>query len=366
MVENKKPLKELFSLLIIITVMIVGLFLTSGVTNAIENEAKDAREACTALSNKEQCYAKVFAGITKKSDMARAFEVLRRLQEMDPEARGCHFISHSISMAETEKDPSRWKEIMNNAPQDCSYGAVHGPLEYYASTFPDGKLPKNEIGSLCNNPDINNCSHGLGHVLLIVNENNIDESAEDCETLPHDEMARFECLTGVFMERSTAINLVAHGLAKKEALNWSVMLPETEALCREQSGTRAIACWKETVHVALVALRYDPQKIIDFCESSNDKTTARECIDHSLGVQAAQYDFDLSRASIICDARAKAPDFKARCYPHLVSSVLSTIPQELPGAKKFCSSLEREYQDSCFFIIKNFENRKPGTIKTLD
>lgn len=356
--------KKVWPIPTLILATVAGFFLIENKTS-LAKDVENIYEACLSIQNKEQCYGKAFGNLTKKTDMPYAFEVLHGLQEKDQGARGCHFIAHSISLAETSKNPARWKEVMNSAPQDCSYGAVHGALEYYASTFPDGKLPKHEIGNLCNNPDTNNCSHGLGHVLLVVNENDVNESASDCEALPHDARAKFECLTGVFMERSTAINLVAHGLADREALNWLTMLPQTEALCRVQSGTRAVACWKETVHVGVVALKNDPQKVIELCERAPSELATKECIDHSLGVIAGTQNFDLFKLQGVCEAQVKAPDFKDRCYPTLVASVLSTIPTEINTAKNFCASIANLYQKSCFRMIENFE-RGFRTPQTLD
>lgn len=350
---------------LIVLIAIAMFFWVGNMKDSFAKDIDEIKEACEELAYREQCYAKAFGNLTKKTDMVYAFEVLRGLQRMDPQANGCHFIAHSISIAETEKDPLHWREVVNAAPAECSYGAVHGPLEYYASTFPEGKIPKNEIGTLCNNPDTNNCSHGLGHLLLVVNENNIDESASDCEALPHNAYSKFECLTGVFMERSTATNLVIHGLAGEEAFRWIERLPELEKLCREQTGTRSVACWKEIAHVALVNLRHDPQKIVDFCQSSPGEKEARECIDHSIGIMAAGRNFSFSKMMPICEANALASDFKKRCYPILVGATLASLPSEIPAAKKFCSSLETIYHESCFKIIQHHENKKVGR-KTTD
>lgn len=322
------------------------------------SEVLKIKKECQALENREQCYAKAFANLTETADMGHAFAVLRELQEIEPQARGCHFIAHSISTAETQKDPSRWKELMNSAPQDCSYGGAHGALEVYASTFPDGKLPKTEIPSLCNNPDTNNCTHILGHLTLVETENDIEESTKICQSLPHNDFAKFECLTGVFMERITAFNLVDHGLATKEALNWPARVPELETLCREQSGVNSAACWKEIVHVVLVKVRNDPQKLVDFCETAPGEEETRECIDHALGIIAAGYNFDLGKMHPICETRVKAADFKDRCYAHLVSSTLSTIPAEVPEAKGFCASIDASYQKSCFNMLDNFTKNR--------
>ena len=340
---------EIKPLSILVVLASLLLFLPS----KSNSEIVKIRKECQALQNKEQCYAKAFEKLTKETNWNHSFAVLRELQKIDPEARGCHFIAHSITIAETEKDPSRWREIMNSAPQDCSYGAAHGALEVYANTFPSGKLPKEEIPGICNNPDTSNCTHILGHLLLILNENDIPESLAGCRSLPHDEKGKFECLTGVFMERITAFNLKTHGLATKEALNWPARVPELEALCREQIGTNSVACWKEIVHAVLVKVRNDPQKLADFCQTAPGEKETRECIDHALGIMAAGYNFNLSRMKPICETEVEAPDFKDRCYAHLVGATLSTIPSEKPAAKKFCRSIDPQYQKSCLARIEN-------------
>jgi hypothetical protein len=145
------------------------------------------------------------------------------------------------------------------------------------------------------------------------------------------------------------------------------MIPELEELCREQpAGTpSSIACWKEIAHAVLAKVRNNPQDIVDFCETAPGEEETQECIDHSLGIMAAGYNFDLERMHPICEAQVEAPDFKDRCYAHLVSSTLSTIPQEVPAARRFCSSIEKEYQQSCFGMIDNIV-RYRDTIKAIN
>src|SRR3989344_7566248 len=177
--------RKIFLLLIIL----VSIFIFDKIVPNGSSEVKKIAEACQELQSREQCYAKAFENLTKETGRDHAFGVLRKLQKIDQQARGCHFIAHSISTAETRKDVSKWKELMNTAPRDCSYGAAHGALEVYASTFPDGKLPKEEIPDLCSNPDTNNCTHILGHLLLVLNENDIPESLKSCQSLPHNNLA---------------------------------------------------------------------------------------------------------------------------------------------------------------------------------
>jgi hypothetical protein len=200
----------------------------------------------------------------------------------------------------------------------------------------------------------------------VVNGNDIDESSSDCEALPHNEGAKFECLTGVFMERITAFNLETHGLAGKEALNWPARVPELEALCRQQKETRSIACWREIVHAVLVKFNNNLQKTVDFCETAPGQWETYNCIQHSLGIVAGAYDFEIEKMGSVCDVQVKVPNFKSSCYPHLVSATLSTRPSEISDAKLFCSQLETRYAHSCLQAVENFDRGGSATIRATD
>ncbi len=351
MAENNTFKKDDWWMLAALAVIIGGIifFSTPSPKSAQAGDVSKAYEACKELSNKEGCYVKFFEQLTQAHDWQYSFSILRELQRKDPEANGCHFIAHGITRAETEKDTSKWREIMNAAPPDCSYGAAHGALEAYADTFPGGKLPESQWPTVCDNPDYHNCTHALGHLLLVLTENNIPRSLAQCDSLPHNDYSKFECITGVFMERITAINLEIHGLATKEALNWPARVPELEALCREQTpgSNYSAACWKEIVHAVLIKVHDDPQQLVNFCEMAPGERETRECIDHSIGIMAAGGNFDFSSNRHLCDVRVKATDYKERCYTGLISSTLSTIPTKRGEAERFCASLEPAYQDSC-------------------
>lgn len=342
--------------------IIVGAaVIIAGVTFAIRarqtgnTAARDAREAydeCRELSGKEFCYATYFRNLTAATDWRHAFDTLHALQKIDSQANGCHLIAHGISRAETLKDPSTWREIMNAAPQECSYGAAHGALEVHAASFPDGKLPATEIQTVCDNPDTNNCTHILGHLLLVMKERDIASSLKACESLPHNATAKFECLTGVFMEEITANNLVEHGLADESALNWPARFGELQKLCSAQTGTDSAACWKEITHVAVVSLQ-EPQKVFDFCETAPGARERYECANHAIGILAGTMNFDFQRTRAICEAEVIDPGFKQNCYQQLIYSTVSTLPNAVPEAERFCASLASEYRDSCGKAVRN-------------
>lgn len=325
------------------------------------SEAEKIKESCAALEKKESCYGKAFASYTKKTDMARAFETLHELQVIDEQARGCHFIAHSISIAETQKDPSKWREVMMAAPPECSYGAAHGALEVHASAEPNGRLSEAEIPDICPNPDTKNCTHILGHLLLVMKEDDLNGSLANCESLPHGAMGIFECLTGVFMERITAINLEAHGLASPSALNWPERVPELKALCQKQSGERAVACWKELVHVLAAKYGPDMNKVGAECAAAPAERARQQCLEHAVGVIGGMLSFDFAKTREICLANVNFPGFKERCYPQLISSTLSTLPREANEAKAFCGSIEERFRAGCLESVRLMDWNKPAS-----
>lgn len=343
--------------LVILIILAAGLaalpYLIKSRETGLAQAADDIRQNCRDNQSKEQCYAKAFTQLTKERDMDFAFATLTEVQKMDPAANGCHFIAHSITIAETEKNPDNWKAVMRRAPQNCSYGGAHGALEVHAASFPDGKLPRSEVMTVCDVPDTNNCTHILGHLILVMQNNDIPASTPLCKALPHDERGIFECLTGIFMERITAINLVEHGLADQSSLNWPERLPELKVLCLAQSGIDSVACWKEITHVALVAFSYDPQKMIDFCNLAPASLAREECADHAVGIMAGNKNFDLTRLGDTCAVKTPDGTFQDRCYAQLVSATLSTLPHASGQAVAFCYNLAERFFKECYTMIGN-------------
>jgi hypothetical protein len=354
---DAKPLigkRELFILgaALVVAGAILAVRTPGAASDPAAAEARKAMSECRTLSLKEYCYATYFRNLTTATDWHHAFDVLHALQKLDVSANGCHLIAHGISRAETEKDPAKWREIMNEAPQECSYGAAHGALEIHAATFPDGKLPLSEVRTVCDNPDTHNCTHILGHLLLVMTDRDIPASLKMCDSLPHDDNGKFECLTGVFMEEITAVNLVEHGLAEKSALNWPARFPELKKLCASETGANSVACWKEITHVAAVSLR-GPQEVFDFCATAPGPREKEECVNHAIGILGGSMNFDFNRTRAICDAKVADPGFKENCYRQIIYSTVSTIPAAVPQAERFCRSLAPEYRDSCASAIDN-------------
>ena len=349
------------NLLVLFVALILLLFLFSGkspLSKGIESKSSIVSvilNSCSGdISNfgsKETCYSKEFEKLAEKFGPDFSFEVLSILQQKDSEAKGCHLISHGIGTGSYIREPNNWQTLVQSMSTSCNYGGIHGVIQGYIGSLPNKSLTEDVIPTICGKTPRADCNHIVGHLLLVETEANIDKALDLCQVFTDNGQKDF-CQTGVFMEYQTALNLIDHGIVPKSWQNWPERLEELEKICRSYDGDRAIACWTEIIHVALVKFNNDSKSIFYFCDSAQVLEGARRCKRHSLGVMAASKNFNLASLKSICSIPQKNdPNFEMECYPNLVSSALSTIPTEVPEAVSFCNSLDNKFKQSCFSMI---------------
>src|SRR3989344_3388547 len=345
--------KHLISSVVIITAVTAGFFAFRPSLDQ-SSQAQKLKTFCIKHKqkdqSKEECYYQEFKKVTKKTGHIYAFQTLAMLQKIDIDAQGCHLISHGIGSGAYDRDPNSWQNLINSLSPECSYGAIHGVIEKYVGSLPDKKLTKEIIPNICGPNPRADCNHIIGPLALVETRGNIDEGLELCQVFIDDRQREF-CLTGVFMEYQTALNLIDHGYAPKSWLNWPARVPELEKVCRAQTGENEVACWKEIVHAALVKFRNDPQKIFDFCSSAQTAEGATECKYHAIGIMATARRFDLDALKPMCSIPQKEPNFKGECYVRLASSTLSTLPAEKDKVASFCRGLDEKYQRDCLYQV---------------
>ena len=330
---------------------------TSLFSNTATNIFNYCRDNEALERGKENCYASQFRKLAEVEGPLFSFNVLSQVQKSDPKAIGCHLIAHGIGKGSYKREPDNWRILIQNMNSSCNYGAIHGVLESHIASLPEKSLKKEVIPSICGETPRADCNHIIGHLLLVQTDANTNKALDLCEVFTDMQQNSF-CISGVFMEYQTALNLVDHQLVPESWLNWPSRLGELEKLCRSQKGKYAEGCWEEIVHVALVKFNNDPKKIFDFCSTSQVPSGAKRCKRHAIGIIGASKNFNLSALKSMCSLPQKEdPNFEKECYPALVSSALSTIPTMTKEAELFCKSLEKDFQPSCFSMLKNFENQ---------
>lgn len=307
-----------------------------------------------AIGDTSDCYAKSFYSITNKTNYKHAFSGLLALVEIDDQAKSCHFLAHKIGQAAYDVDSGNWKRILGSIDSECGYGGLHGVLEGYIDA--GGTVDKSTVTSFCGKDPA--CLHGLGHVILINEENDIKLAKDLCIALPGDWYEQ-QCLNGVYMEHFIPYSLVDHGIVSSDRIvNFSRYLNEYESLCHAESGNAGISCWAQISHVAVWAYKADAARSFTFCSSANDPKSAAGCRREALVELMRSVNFDLNRANSFCEMpQPDDPKFQEDCYNMPVNIVMHNTPNRIQEAVTYCSSLVDKYRSGCINEIKIVVNR---------
>lgn len=357
---------KLFNRIIIVgivfftAVILSSLNLKDKDVNIFNKKAVEVRDNCfndkEKYGNNEVCYSVEFKSLAKENGHEFSFNVLKELQKLDLESRGCHLIAHGIGEGSYEKSPNDWRNLVRNMTSACNYGAVHGVLSEYIDSLPEKGLTKDVVPTICGENPRADCNHIVGHLILVETDANIDKALNFCDVFESN-VQKGHCYTGVFMEYQTALNLIEHGLVDKSWLDWPKRLDGMKKMCEKYQGLKGESCWEEIAHMAVSSFSSDAKKVFDFCGSSHILDGAKKCRRHSIGIIGGTKNFNLNELKDICSLPQKDdPSFTAECYPHLISSALSTIPEDVPQAVAFCGSLENKDKYACFSMIGNVGN----------
>ena len=309
-----------------------------------------------------ECYARQMENLSFNYGPDFAYEVLFELQKIDRSTKTCHFIVHGIGWGKYKRSPENWQKLIEESRNECTYGEQMGVIEYYTQNLPKGKLTVEFVSELCGENPRANCNHAVGHMMLLESENNISDAINLCYGIK-DDGQRYHCLTGMFMERIAATNLVSHGLAPED-WTYSTMwkrINESEALCRSYEGQESVACWREMAHPIAQYYKSDPEKTFDHCNTAPGNSAAWACKTHALHDLASPKRFNLTILEPMCRLeRDSGPKFESHCYSALVNIKINSL-----GAKgsqdviNFCASLPDEFKQTCFkSIIRSLKGIK--------
>lgn len=301
----------------------------------------------------ERCYSQKLADFTKTHDLTFALQTLSALEDVDPQARGCHLIAHAITLAETSKNPEKWKDILSTVDsQSCSGGFIHGVIEARSRLDSNFVLNAATIPELCfyiaetkGQGGEFNCAHIMGHILMATEDGDIPKSVTICSQLP--KKLQYECYSGVFMENETRDNLIAHGLAERIPWNRKTT-SEQEALCRQYDGLPTQACWREISHMFAFITGNNPIKTYKECKRAPTKEAVEDCYLHGVGIMISSSKFDVGNIKDVCSPFLEnGKDFQ-ECVMHAIGSLMYSSPKFADRVIRLCSEIPEKYQEACF------------------
>jgi len=137
---NKKWYRLLIFILIllatslVLTILIYGLIIDQKFQKERALEEAESQKIVSTCkffrSTKEACLINAFDKFSKNNNLDITLAVLKEVQKKDDAAGFCHGIAHIIANNEVEKDPKKWKSLINSLDiASCSDGFFHGLLE---------------------------------------------------------------------------------------------------------------------------------------------------------------------------------------------------------------------------------------------
>lgn len=360
---SKRNRKLLISakLLFIVTILAISASMTVFLLNQNQDKekinlqttiSKCSQSSQTTLTNsKEYCYSAEFKKISAQFGPVFAFQKLDELKKIDQSAKGCHWIAHGIGTGSYIKDPKNWRSTLTTISQTCNYGAQHGIIEAYIATLPEGKITAENIQTICGSQPLNDCNHIVGHIVLVNNLGDVDNSLKFCEVFTQN-LQNHYCNQGVFMENITALNLIDHKIVSEKYLDWASRIDEIKDMCKKYSDPIALACWEEITHATVLKYPNNPAKVFEICDESPSDEGRNKCKTHAIGIITANLSYNLEAAAKLCKIPQKLdPDFEKECYANIVGSMLSTVPEQLQDALVFCSNLSESDAKNCFEMV---------------
>ncbi len=368
-------LRQAIFLLLLVDLLVIFLIFSPKKSEA-KNDANRIYQSCFSLISKEDCYAQKFYELTKKTNLENAVSTLYELQKIDPKnSTGCHFISHKISIAETEKNPEKWGEVIKKIkPYECTGGYIHGVLEARFEKDKSFKLTADTVDLICNKilggkqffiePPERSCTHIMGHLLMIENAGLIDRSISSCDKLT-DYAAKYECKSGVFMENITREGLVGHGLAKP--LPWTrENASKIEELCNKYDAIAQEACWREISHMYETIYNDNPLDVYNACNKAPNDPDRTECYIHGLGNMVSSPSFEQKKLTVACSVFSTSDSRFTTCMYQVVGGLLASSEKNADKALYFCDNIDSEFKSTCYgFLLDSLKriNVSEGALK---
>lgn len=350
--------------------------LTQNIHPELVDASRIMRECENIPGSKEQCYAEKFYKLTASNPIEYSISVLKELQKIDSQSRGCHLISHSISGAETEKNPYEWKKLFSKvSARLCTGGFIHGIVEEASVKIPDLVIDASTIPEICKlilnksgDTAEFNCAHIFGHILLADRQGSITLANNVCNELP--DKLQYECYSGVYMENMTRDNLVSHGVAVKIPWNKETTLAQQQ-LCVDASlkgflsDAQVNSCWRELVHMyAFISNSYPPD-VYELCQSAPTPQSKEDCYFHGLGIITASHQFDEKYMGDLCKPYLNDPELIQKCVGWAIGSMLNSSTEYIDRISILCMSIPKENVNRCFqsvgarlqYIVKDESSR---------
>lgn len=342
----------------------------------INNVATAVVKSCSSMEKYYTCYQKVFKDIVHDQDLETALEVFDRTKKLDPQARFCHFIGHSVGYEAVRKDPSNWQDVFSKISiSDCHRGFFHGAIEAYAANVESIKLDAETIPEFCKKfaisqkhfPEVavsRNCYHAVGHFILLEKDGNISQAEEICSKLP---INQADCYFGVYMENVLKENLIEHGWAKKLTVS-KALASEVEHLCRlKETEPSSEECWKSLGIYIPYVFNFQKETLFEWCNRAPNIKNQKSCYFQGIAYIAMQAGDGKSTQSplSLCSFYKQSSEEFEQCVNYLIGELIIHSSDYAQFAFQICQNSAGEVREKCLVKLKQvlIENSSKNKLK---
>lgn len=362
-------------------------------TEGVEARAKGVVKACASSTYHPTCYEKKIPALMDAGvSMEDAFEITKRVQQLDPAFVYCHVLGHKISAKETAKDLTRWKDVIARSPLGlCSYGGIHGAFQErfrrewlmpdaYQS-FVDEAYDACEPREAWQPTGVEraSCMHAMGHLTMYVANGKVDDALSLCDSI----MAKVGktgslplCYDGVFMqvfqplepedfalvdsfrpktEEEAVAFCTAYGGAARSSCTSERWPYSKDALSESgqalasycaSAGDDERFCLMKMVNLVTALKAFSPEAMLGYCETLPEGSWQRESCIVNATSRMLENDIDHAESALLMCERASELKVKQACFEHLSSLIPYSMPH---GAKRtaLCTALPEPYNMSC-------------------
>lgn len=298
-----------------------------------------------AASQKFVCYSRYFQKVTTNESPTKAFNAMRTLSANSTFVRSqCHQLSHNVGHAAFKKYGTLAKAY-TMGDNYCWSGYYHGVTESAVGSMTKAQI-RSQINGICAelaararySADHFTCSHGLGHGLFSVENDDLFVALKSCDILV-DGWERTSCYGGVYME-----NIM---IPLREAGTTPYLKP-TDLMypCNAVDVPYKGQCYGMQTSYALQQTGYDFAKVAKLCQDLTDVAFVPACY-NSLGRDASgSTNSKAAPTKAICE---KAIDHEGQ--RNCMLGAMRDFVGNYHGngeAKAFCALYESDLRTSCF------------------
>ena len=302
------------------------------------------------LASDYACYQERYQSLVRGSGVEAAFADLKDEYEKNEFVRAqCHQLTHVVGRAALDLHGDL-SSTYSRGDNFCWSGYYHGAMEaIVAKIGPDeimqqanttcAELGQHQRYSLYHY----NCVHGLGHGFMGIQQNELFESLEMCDTLL-EVWERESCYSGVFME-----NVVA----KDNSDQPTKYLKADQPLypCTDVEPHYKTQCYRMQTSYALHTQGNDFAKVFDLCATIEDDY--RPACYQSLGRDAyGRSDHDVAKTKSTC-MLGKDYEAQSECVLEAVRYIIWYYDSD-EQAKALCESFDADFRAACLQTAEEY------------